>query len=85
MFQLLPPKSCMYVFMFCLIFCLVFCLAFINVIVIIYMTCYFFFQQIHDSDSNLIQPLQRIESFINKKKNEGKRRRKGEDASSLEY
>ncbi|KAK7080920.1 hypothetical protein SK128_000721 [Halocaridina rubra] len=41
--------------------------------------------QVHDSDPELVKPLQRIESFVNKKKYEGKRRKKDGDAASLEY
>ncbi|XP_042874475.1 caspase-1-like isoform X2 [Penaeus japonicus] len=43
------------------------------------------FLQVYDSDPSLIHPLQRIESFVNKKKYEGKRRKKGQESSSLEY
>nr|XP_027232060.1 caspase-1-like isoform X2 [Penaeus vannamei] len=43
------------------------------------------FLQVYDSDPSLIQPLQRIESFVNKKKYEGKRRKTGQESNSLEY
>nr|XP_053629348.1 LOW QUALITY PROTEIN: uncharacterized protein LOC128686445 [Cherax quadricarinatus] len=41
------------------------------------------FLQVHDSDPMLLAPLQRIESFVNKKKHEGKRRKL--ESNSLEY
>ncbi|XP_063888732.1 uncharacterized protein LOC135115726 isoform X3 [Scylla paramamosain] len=40
--------------------------------------------QLNDSDEALLHPLKRIESFINKKKREGKRRKMGE-SNSQEY
>ncbi|XP_064077421.1 uncharacterized protein LOC135195033 isoform X3 [Macrobrachium nipponense] len=42
------------------------------------------FLQVHDSDPQTIEKLLRVESFVNKKKYEGKRRKK-EDAHSLDY
>lgn len=41
--------------------------------------------QVHDSDPKLLHPLERIESFINKKKYEGKRRKVNEDEKPLSH